>query len=188
MPTYRITKPYTAKSRPIIFKGEMIRAILEGRKTQTRRVIKAEWSRCLALEEPEDLQKAIDQCPYGKPGDFFWVRETFWEVDGYYFYRADDHEDFKGWKPSIHMPRKASRITLKIIEVQVEQVQQITKPDVIKEGIPQFTFSRGILSDDPPDPRWKFIELWDSINAKKGYGWSENSWVWVIDFERVEDG
>jgi uncharacterized protein YhfF len=116
-------------------------------------------------------------CPYGKPGDFLWVRETFWEVDGYYFYRADDHEDFKRWKASIHMPRKASRITLKITDIKVKRLKNISLQDIRAEGI---TNGNNMFEE--------FHKLWDSINAKRGYSWESDPWVWIIEFERVEDG
>lgn len=211
MPTHRITKPYTAKSRPIIFSAEMIRAILDGRKTQTRRVIKVEWSRCLDLDEPDDLQKAIDQCPYGKIDDFLWVRETITrrELDQGRLigatYSADltpvigrgDRGSYLGraitewkWKrdtlPSIFMPRWASRISLRITDIRVERLQELSREDFLAEGIPEFTRAKGFFSDNPPDPRWKFIKLWDSINAKRGYSWESKPWVWVIEFEKIE--
>ena len=88
------------------------------------------------------------------------------------------------WRPSIHMPRWASRITLEVTGAGAERVQDISKADVIAEGIPQWTFAVGAWADVPPDPRWKFIELWDSINGKRGYTWETNPFVWVITFRR----
>ena len=202
MPTHRITKPYTAKSRPILFKGEMVRAILDGRKTQTRRVIKAEWSRCLDMEEPDDLQKAVDQCPYGIPGDFLWVKESFrvvneyggdeWSTYSYPIYKdgqlgpiAALEEDYfykkSKWQSPIFMPRWASRISLKIAGVRVEQLQGISYDDIKMEGIQKRL--NGVSLDMKVD----FYNLWDSINARKGYGWQENPWVWVIGFERIDE-
>ena len=202
MPTYRITAPYTAKNRPILFKSEMVRVILDGRKTQTRRVIKVEWSRCLDLEEPDDLQKAVDQCPYGIPGDFLWVRESFRAVNEYggdewttfaypqykdgqlgpitalqedYFYKKNK------WQSPIFTPRWASRISLKIMDVRVERLQSISYEDIKREGIQKKI--NGVSLDMKVD----FYNLWDSINAKKGYGWQANPWVWVIEFERIGD-
>jgi hypothetical protein len=203
------------KERPILFSGPMVEAILEGRKTQTRRVIRVEWLRCLDLDEPDDVVKALQQCPYGKPedGDRLWVRETWGAIwPGDYpvplrlckiEYRADlpaGNTDYPGqwpakeaqgydeapkWKPSIHMPRWASRLTLAITVVKVERLQDITLEDVKAEGIPGYSFARGAISDKPPDPRWKYIELWNRLNAKCGYSWDSNPWVWVIEFKKI---
>ncbi len=204
------------KSRPILFNAKMVRAILDGRKTQTRRVIKMNQAISWMFDgrfSDEYIScsgniSLIDQCPYGKKGDFLWAREAFRAVNEYggdewstyaypkykdgqlgpiaalqeeYFYKKNK------WQPSIFMPRWASRITLKIVDIRVEKIRDISIDDCVAEGIPQYTFARGVLSDDPPDQRWKFIELWDSINAKRGYGWDENPWVWVVEFERVEE-
>uniref|UniRef100_A0A6M3XHW1 Uncharacterized protein n=1 Tax=viral metagenome TaxID=1070528 RepID=A0A6M3XHW1_9ZZZZ len=83
------------------------------------------------------------------------------------------------------MPRWASRITLEVVRVRVERVQEITEADVIAEGVGAYTLARGVLSDAPPDPRWKFIEIWNSINVKRGYGWDTNPWVWVVEFRKM---
>ncbi len=211
------------RERPIIFNAEMVRAILDGRKTQTRMVIKPQpphwtWNtfsfdeRCIDVRFAGNEKPYFVICPYGVPGDRLWVRETWCEYgDVDYddqvlegtekiYYRADnpkfpysffvreggEHKEYPAWNPSTHMPRWASRILLEIINVRVEQVQEISLDDCIQEGVPQFSFARGALSDNPPDPRWKFIELWDSINAKRGYPWSSNPWVWVIEFKIVE--
>ena len=205
MPTHRITKPYTIRSKTIIFNGEMVRAILEGKKTQTRRVIKVEWSRCLDFDEPEDLKKAVEQCPYGKEGDFLWVRESIRRrelAQGYVgaTYLADltavtgrgSEGSYCGraicdwkWKrdtlASIHMPRWASRITLEITEVRVQQIRQISYDDVIKEGIERDRPNVG------QDLRRKFMDLWDSINQARGFGWNKNPWCWCISFRRIND-
>lgn len=101
-------------------------------------------------------------------------------------YKADDENACKWWRPSIFMPKWASRIMLEITGVRVERLQDITIDDCKAEGIAPFTFAKGILSDNPPDPRWKFIERWNSINAKRGWPWSSNPWVWVVEFERVK--
>jgi hypothetical protein len=195
--------------KPIIFSGEMVRAVLDGRKTQTRRVIK--------VPKPYDYgDDGIDvlwvtgeiKCPYQK-GDKLWVRETFGYVsDHRVVYRADyDNLDelFKDvtWKPSIHMPRWASRITLLVKDVRVEQIQDISGDDCFAEGIDEesevYNISQNILdnwgafpegsSHDIPDSlpeKAAFRELWDSINTKRGYGWDVNPWVWVVEFERCE--
>jgi len=188
--------------RPIIFNGEMVRAILDGRKTQTRRPVKntgmyAVDERWHGLKVKDELIRMATQCPYGQPGDRLWVRETF--ALGYnppfVYYRSDfyllskyfDHRptNQKGscvpyrvkWQPSIHMPRNKSRITLEITNVRVERVQEITPIDVLSEVAPReikcgFTFDY-------------FKKLWDSIYAAKGLGWSNNPWVWVVEFKRV---
>lgn len=160
----------------------------------------------------EGLPNYYRQCPYGKRDDYLWVREAIIRksfglqpFDGV-TYAADltavlgegplgsycdrailDWNWKRNYLPSIFMPKWASRITLKIIDIRIERVQDITFDDVVTEGIPQFTGARGVLSDDPPDPRWKFIELWDSINAKRGYTWESNPRVWVISFERIDE-
>ncbi|MCP4902985.1 MAG: hypothetical protein GY906_38975 [bacterium] len=222
----------STRERPILFSGPMVRAILEGRKTQTRRVIK----------NPEKLEglmqdgEAAEWCPYGKLGDHLWVREAFGTVDDATHQAwltadpggADDYEcnpcakdgpngerwivDYRAdnpqrpmdkphpktgkvsrrWRPSIHMPRWASRITLEITDVRVERVQEISENDAVAEGIQK----RGRYWDGGPHPvkggpkcfplpRAAFKDLWDSINAKRGYGWHTNPWVWVIEFRRA---
>ena len=86
----------------------------------------------------------------------------------------------------MYMPRWASRITLEIKRISVERVQDITWEDCKAEGTPSYTAARGALADDPPDARWKYIETWDELNAKRGYAWDTNPWVWVIEFRRVK--
>lgn len=195
--------------RPILFNAEMVKAILDGRKTQTRRIVKPQpelgkpWKHGWIVD-PEIMDIPVAFCPYGQRSDSLWVRETFFYEwphdyppddmrDCRIVYRATEPDYIDGemreanpayrWSPSIHMPRWASRLTLENTGVRVEQVQDISRNDVIAEGIGQYTFAMGVLADDPPDPRWKFIELWDSINAKRGFGWDVNLWVWVIKFE-----
>lgn len=152
------------------------------------------------------------KCPYGQPGDLLWVRETvqLFSVSGIYGSERNPEQwtlrykaggiktvnaqsdggwtkySFTKWRPSIFMPRWASRLTLRITGVRVEQVQEISRDDVLAEGIHRYTFARGVISDNPPDPRWKFIELWDTINAKRGYPWVSNPWVWVVEFEVIK--
>jgi len=186
----------------------MVKAILEGRKTQTRRVIKPQPVSDFAAGM--NIGKIFASCPYGQIRSRLWVRET-WRteeldqdgLDGIR-YQADNgfqaientvaasdawiETDFRGlgkWRPSIHMPRWASRITLEITGVRVERLVDITLDDAKAEGIGAFTFARGAIADNPPDPRWKFIELWNSINQKRGYGWDTNCWVWVLSFKRM---
>lgn len=184
------------KERPILFSGEMVRAILDGRKTQTRRVIKP--------QPPESVSEGYTTyfCPYGIPGDRLWVRETFaprLDVDPitelararhYAMYKADggDPHDpmhwhpYDKWIPSIFMPRWASRITLEITNVRVERVQDISVSECRAEGIPQASFSS--QTDRDAQVHGEFMQLWDSINAKRGYSWESNPWVWVIEFKR----
>ncbi len=191
------------KERPILFSGEMVRAILEGRKTQTRRVVKPQpcemnvWHGAI-YDGEIDLDKTpcmeSRSCPYGVPGDRLWVRETFctgsfydcFQEDGAICYRATagntTETDCAAWRPSIHMPRHASRITLEVTSVRVERVQNISEEDAKEEGVEHFLI--------PPDggsaPHIEgFRKLWDSINAKRGFGWAANPWVFVIEFRRV---
>lgn len=210
------------KERPIIFSGEMIKAILDGRKTQTRRIIKNQpGPRTVAYTEllpghfkpvrslrdftgdigGKDHKKALNEFwaneknetlyfPYGQPGDRLWVRET-WAIGimlaGGFSYKASNHRPADGekWRPSIHMPRAASRITLEITGVRVERVQDINAvrhDDVLAEGWP---FGEKAQDENPVND---FRRLWDSLNKKRGYGWDTNCYVWVIEFKRVEKG
>lgn len=145
-------------------------------------------------------QMLIDVCPYGQPGDLLWVREGFRsrrvdKLPGEVVYKADHPGAAtvpgsygRSWKPSIHMPRWASRLTLRITDVRVERVQDISEADAIAEGI---NLKRaGAVQGESYGSAWAprlFRELWDSINAAKGYGWKENPWVWVIEFEVIHD-
>ncbi len=206
------------KERPILFSGEMVRAILDGKKTQTRRVVKPQPSAdCILVEFQVDStkpwwitsdpgHKSVYEyiSPYGLPGDRLWVRET-WDVrflegvlEKQLCFRADMTsikcpENFKGelnynWRPSIFMPRWASRILLEIVNIRVERLQDITESDAEKEGmtvkkvnIPQPGFKVG----DPLESyRDVFKFLWNSINGK--YPWESNPWVWVIEFKKFE--
>jgi hypothetical protein len=146
--------------------------------------------------EPNTLHICPVVCPYGAPGDSLWVRETWGLYDtepkdgpekAVVFYRASDGENYELryqlWRPSIFMPRWASRITLRITDVRVERLEEITEDDAIAEGAPLgrvLGYGRiGMQSH-----KEGFINLWDSINAKRGYPWTANPWVWVIEFER----
>ena len=187
------------KKRPIIFNTEMVKALIDGRKTQTRRVIKPQpiwhpkkrfWSlnqivkgQSFTWEEDLIPNAPIKYCPYGKIGDRLWVRET-WAIDEdeqtVIFYKATDHETCgQPWKPSIFMPRWASRITLEITDIRIERVQDIKDEQAIFEGCP------GIITTVAHKEacRGWFKHLWDSINAKRGYGWIINPWVWIIVFK-----
>lgn len=208
------------KERPILFSTEMIKSILENRKTQTRRVIKP--------QPPEDISKFLKmklhtgetlqivetpysyktiKCPYGVIGGGLWVRETFsvrdyWDnesVGGLGFaknrkccYKADGNKPkWAGrWRPSIFMPRWASRINLEIVNIRIERIQEITYDDCLKEGWNGYNGDYGKTTDVGgselyADSRAWYQELWDSINAKRGYDWAKNVWVWVIEFKRI---
>lgn len=245
--------------KPILFKGEMVKAILEGRKTKTRRALKVQPIDILPMldeydgrawvtlrvkgEKLEDNHGDIIGCRFGFPGDRLWVRETWrivgWDEDGDwcieykdgstcwfysvqdcdedasvrywqqctddcidakipeddegYFHFNDEHPCPTRWRPSIFMPRWASRITLEILNVRVERLQAITTADVLAEGIKQTEPDGFYLAPlaGVPDYPWTeavpaYASLWNSINAKSGFGWDFNPWVWVIEFKRVE--
>lgn len=234
------------KERGMIFNSEMVRAILDGRKTQTRRPIKWKQTRFTEIGEredgsnwpwSEDAEHACDfwhPCPFGAVGDRIWVRETWgvashafsddglmidWVPDrpataihempfgngyysGYAIYAADGdftwgdddgYEDGRScWKPSIHMPRAASRILLEITDVRVERLNAISEEDARAEGI----IDGGCLNCGEPEPCGcanpepdatdAFAYLWQSIYGQEN--WNANPWVWVIEFKRVEGG
>jgi hypothetical protein len=248
------------RERPILFSGPMVRAILDGRKAQTRRVVKfskpftdhASWMACyphpnggwIFTDQPLP-ERVRDEwiaamgagrdgklCPYGQPGDRLWVREMWQALEpeaigahkpcpsicpqppicvmAYAAAEADRQREFGGveftgpWRPSIHMPRWASRLTLEITEVQVQRVQDISEEDARAEGMWSWELSAQDIadiqiSDESPDVKkfWKamgpgrmparseFRMLWDSINNKGGYGWDANPWVWAIAFRRI---
>lgn len=156
---------------PIIFNNLMVRAILEGRKTQTRRVCK---------NQPP---KMFDLSRYGEAGDRLWVRETFALKSGKPFYRADEEHYDVRWRPAIFMPRWASRIMLEIVGVRIEMLQEICSADIVAEGFTVF-HPRSIAVEAGWD-KSAFGGLWDSINAKRGYSFASNPFVWVIEFSRI---
>lgn len=232
------------RERPILFSAPMVRAILDGRKTQTRRVVKPVgrdadfvlverqhasgwWP--YRSDDGESMFHTVRvgtklyqdetplSCPFGAVGDRLWVRENGWERpertpkmmrDGAdtwerYYYDADgyntdsDAEQFKSWgfkrRPSIYMPRWASRITLEITGVRVERLQDISEADAIAEGVKRFP---GVARDDdvaafsrigPVDfdsfPIARYAVLWESINGARS--WDANPWVWVVEFRRI---
>jgi len=245
------------RERPIIFNADMVRAVLDGRKTQTRRIIQspaknmqANGQKVIDYREPGDKwygehvfsmrnhsgtwcdytkEQFLAKCPFGAVGDRLWVRESFyehgrWQGGGYdpedsYFvsdkqvlYPADGikrpterkREDFWRSRPSIHMPRWASRITLEITGVRVERLQDISEIDAKAEGLAEITkdgslFKFGISDRDgypgTDDRGWPWHEwerspisayskLWQSIYGADS--WQANPWVWVIEFKRVE--
>jgi hypothetical protein len=246
---------------PILFSAPMVRAILEGRKTQTRRVLTrlrklgpaSEFGRSdtpgydwhfrdrSMLWNDISQRRLLASCPHGEIGHRLWVRETWaellavspasdmpieitegerliepptswvdtngrtrWNYDGKIVaYRANsdmefcdgdgfsgdfaDRRDMPRWRPSIHMPRWASRILLDIVDVRAERLQDITREDAAAEGV--------CLDLDEPPPQWfrrdrwpeeNFAALWDSLNVERGLGWNANPWVWVVSFRRVQ--
>jgi hypothetical protein len=176
------------RERPILFSAPMVRAILAGTKTQTRRVAKG-----LALEwlsegfEPAFVADDANRlCPYGQPGDRLWVREAWAKTHclGHemFVYRAEDNRtDYGGpWKPSIHMPRGASRILLKIVSVRVERLQDISGNDCIAEGVWRVEDKALGRSGEAVAA---YRDLWEQINAPGS--WDANPWVWVVEFRRV---
>jgi hypothetical protein len=216
------------KERPILFSAPMVRAILDEQKTQTRRIVKPQplgelWpgGKCYDYyptivvkgeEVPGDMVFGFGNedmgwvCPYGKPGDRLWVRETFYvdhidyigkrlpkakpaEIDDMIYYRADGEcceqipecscwEVGKPeWRPSIHMNRWASRITLEVTGVRVERLQEISEGDAIAEGV---EWNAGPLRCGHTNPISAYRGLWNQING--GGSWDANPWVWVIDF------
>ncbi len=210
----------TVKERPILFNGDMVRAILDGRQTMTRRVVKPQpirircqsgqgecydaWpngNSCLTwddvLLDPIYYAKC-GHCPYGQPGDRLWVRETFAEygtsrkhpnIGSPILYKAtykpSDCDDL--WRPSIHMPRSASRITLEVTDVRVERVQEISGAGAVAEGCGKGIPDYQLLHEGGyRKARHEFSALWDSLNAKRGYSWESNPWVWVVEFKRME--
>ncbi|MCQ0723729.1 hypothetical protein [Klebsiella pneumoniae] len=237
------------KERGMIFNGEMVRAILDGRKTQTRRPIKWKQTRFTEIGEREDGSKwpwsedaehACDfwhPCPFGAVGDRIWVRETWatlgnedgccidwegnlckgdersaariyrasceqrpgdyglWSIpdDAYWKPHTKEHKFEGAWRPSIHMPRWASRILLEITDVRVERLNAISEEDATAEGVPP---AGSLLPDYPgtlltpkgdfATAKVAFQRLWESIYGEES--WKANGWVWVISFKRVEGG
>jgi hypothetical protein len=207
--------PPRVKERPILFSGPMVRAILEGRKTQTRRIIKPQPTVIAGdkiMHIPYDQPGKIILCPYGERGDRLWVRESFstdtrdplncviYKATPEYGKYRDTGElvrssfpdgslptreesaramlpKFWKGKPSIHMPRWASRITLEITGVRVERLQDITEADAIAEGY-------SVENEIDGDPIEWFAYLWESINGAGS--WAANPWVWVVEFRRCE--
>jgi hypothetical protein len=170
------------KEHPILFSTPMVQAILEGRKTQTRRIVKPQPK---LHDENNWPWKITDKngpepydCPYGQPGDVLWVRETFSiYLDAYLF--KSTNTIFKGvkWKPSIHMPKDVAQIWLQITEVKVELVQNISNEDVIAEGV-----KADIATDHPRGVHYTaFSDLWIKINGNGS--WISNPWVWVVKFK-----
>lgn len=248
----------TVKQSPILFSTDMVQAILEGRKGQTRRVMKpqpkamneeftmpmpvSEFNKLLRLQENKGYKRLYAQgpltgmlvpnCPFGKTGDLLWVREKFrleeaFEYEGeeypakYWYYAStpekvtcidgelEDRDNYR-WKPSIHMPKAACRIWLEIVNVKAELLQDITKEQIISEGVripmngtnialklgeenSALNFMpEGFMAKDYTGPqitedmifKAHWAELWCKINGRES--WDANPWVWVIEFKRVE--
>lgn len=226
--------------KPILFNGMMVRAILDGRKTVTRRIVKPQpvwikqdekyracpsgwwWGddRIKAVEDKRLFAQMLIQeaAPY-RPGDVLWVRETFFKFPaGGYAYKADANSNSEKlrvefgykWRPSIHMPREAARIWLRVTDVRVERLQEISGEDAKKEGIkprhfdgcsacgagyphyPECDYEHcGNYQNFYVDWRWilPFAELWDNTIKHADldrYGWDANPWVWVIEFKKCE--
>lgn len=206
---------------PILFNTEMVKAILDGRKTMTRRVIKPQpinpryvggvfADGSVGFINNEHGRSIV--CPYGQPGDRLWVRETWgcpsWmpsmqklkeahEGGAHLIYKATPHEKWKPvgifegktwaeswlWRPSIHMPRWASRINLEVTGVRVERVQDISAEDIVREGIESTGTLHWYFAETKR--RENFIIFWNKINAKRGHSWESNPWVWVVEFKRA---
>jgi hypothetical protein len=188
----------------------MVRPLLDGSKTQTRRVVKLRNGQYMPPSERADIngwRQLLRNCPYGQPGDRLWVRENFADLRGTgiehrpdpsgplkrYAFAADHPPGSHGdearkefgvkWKPSIHMPRAASRITLEITSVRVERLQDISEDDALAEGCS----STAIVHEDGEDytghyASEEYQDLWESINGPGS--WGANPWVWVVEFRK----
>ncbi len=221
------------RERPILFNDQMVRAILEGRKTVTRRVVKPQPDFLGSMVDPNTPFKTLDAglharitCPYGEPGDRLWVREA-WHVGKPHdktapadilapllaegrgitvLYTAGgwqsvgpagreepiypDDQPLPDWagkgRPSIHMPRWASRILLEVTAVRVERLQDISEEQAKAEGVRDAGEGSFDVEDSKhfaADPRESFASLWSSINGESS--WDANPWVWCIEFKRV---
>lgn len=197
-----------SKELPILFSTPMVQAILEGRKTQTRRIRGLEdindapddWN-LLMLDEGSlnggpagfgalfnskkyENYTAFMKCPYGRPGDRLWVRET-WAKVGHdeppliegYIYKADEEISGMRWRPSIHMPKAAARIWLEVESVGVERLQAISWDDAVAEGCSGYR-------PEQYEPPMEFRDLWKRINGPES--WEQNPWVWIVKFKRIE--
>ena len=192
------------KERPILFSAPMVRAILDGTKTQTRRVVKhckckitgAELAACEIAGEVNAGD--YTNCPYGQPGNRLWVRETWAAPHSEdarppsaiqcdwmrIHYAATEDRGGLLWRPSIHMPRWASRITLEVTGVRVERLHDISAEDAIAEGVRVHEDHHGKPRGSIYSPVQAYRDLWESINGAGS--WDANPWVWVVEFKRVE--
>lgn len=193
--------------KPIMMSTEDVQAVLEGRKTMMRRVVnedrRGEWAAVNGVRNNSEFgasvpcylhrETAVDDIsrnimyPNYDVGDILWVRETWSPVQVLpkrYLYKADAENGGEGdglpirWRPSIHMPREAARLFLRVTDVRVERLQNISAEDCEAEGY----FETAPIE---PRPRSWFSEVWNARNAKRGYGWDSNPWVWVYTFERI---
>lgn len=194
------------KERPILFSTPMVHAIMEGRKTMTRRVVKGTVLEWLQPEMFTPEYVALPEnglCPYGQPGDLLWVREKFKSkhVKGCleefklhypnvhpWFYAADGESEkgYGSWKPSIHMPKSAARIWLRITDVRLERLHDISEEDAKAEGVEwKRTGWKDYTKDGICfDAISSFVSLWQSINGIES--WDQNPWVWVVSFEIIK--
>ena len=206
------------RERPILFKGPLVRAILDGTKTQTRRLCKPDHFGGSEMPPDSAMARAIEfggqKSPFGRPGDRLWVRETWqaWPVNvsefddsgplstesirdrvpAHFEYQAGPTDSLGPWRPSIHMPRRASRIDLEITEVRVQRLQDITEEDARAECVDPMPGPVDVVDcgnghgyfDPAPPARCVFEELWDSINGARA-PWERNPWVWAITFKRI---
>ncbi len=176
------------KERPILFNGDMVRAILDGRKTQTRRLIEPQpvFDRPRTSAEVNAAwQEGFipEKCPYGYVGDRLWVRESFYEpTDGVVIYGADESSKIMRKKPSIHMPKKYCRIWLEVTGVRIERINDICGDDCIDEGAWRAEWRETGRAHDAIE---SFKQLWESIHGEGS--WADNPWVWVVEFERIEN-
>lgn len=200
--------------KPILFNTEMVKAILEGRKMQTRRILKPRHGGELEIhDDPGGTPRLCEKCgsicrgliPPCSPGDILWVRETWDKVPvspgghfrfvGRYYYKADGDlrpDSWRGnWHPSIHMPKEAARIFLRVKDVRVERLQEIKPKEVEHEGA--LVINNPLIREDKDTYKAvankKMARLWDSTIKpadRDRYGWDANPWVWVIEFERCE--
>lgn len=189
------------KERGMIFNAEMVRAILDGRKMQTRRIVKEidpdNFPECLTKRQWSVVNKVLPPafgqsffCPFGEVGDRIWVRETWarYNIDqdshdmAYRATTPGDWPEEGRWRPSIHMPRWASRINLEITGVRVERLASISSDDARAEGYPTSRAAGG----GNIDPWLWFRDLWDGIYPEQTF--KHNPWVWVITFKRIEGG
>lgn len=195
------------KERPILFSAPMVRALMAGKKTQTRREVK---DRHLLGGPP--VEELLKLCPYGQPGDRLWVKETFFDVrpwrhapifagvTGDFIYRAEyEYREQRRqgkvigchpWRPSIFMRRVESRLMLELVSVRVERLQEITREDAVAEGVFFDVYLEGYTADGEAgcfhvsDPRIAYAKLWEKLNGAGS--WAANPWVWVLEFKRVE--
>ena len=197
------------KERPMLFSAPMVRALLDDSKTQTRRIVKPQPFREDYMAEEGVRRQFATLAPYGQPGDRIWVRETWrgivsinppecapeYGVARYVpdsehckrvEYAATQERDGEPWRPSIHMPRWASRILLEIVSVRVERLNDCSDADAVAEGIGLNPSAIGMKLTNPPGESMAiamYCALWDSINGAGS--WAANPWVWVVEFTRV---